>query len=307
MSHTLAFKVGKCRVGNRTAKDVLRCLADYADDDGGNCFPGRDTIVAEAEINKSSFSEAIRYLESNGFIEVKRRQKNNSNNYRINIARLDQKELYGKADNKSSTENQSSEKPVVRKTVQQLYGKADIGCTENRTTVVRKTVPDSVNTQSITQSITHMSAEQNSADEKKNSDEENFSLTAPDEQEPEQPKPLTRAQRIAKVAKHCPQEKIIDLYHECLPTLCRVRVWNSAARRGALAARWREIAYLNNYETEEDELGFFRDYFNFVGKSRFLMGQVKSNNANGHVWKADLEWLVKAENFNKVCDRKYHE
>lgn len=207
MSHILAFKVGKCRVGNRTAKDVLRCLADYADDDGGNCFPGRETIITEAEINKSSFSAALRFLESNRFIEVRRRQKNNSNNYRINVARLDQKELYGKADINSSTENQLSEKPVVRKTVQQLYGKADIGCTKNRTTVVRKTVPDSINTQSITQSYTYTSSEQNSDA----GEEEHFALTSPEEDTLKPQEPVT------KVANRCPIKKFIDIYHETLP------------------------------------------------------------------------------------------
>lgn len=311
MSHILAFKVGKCRVGNRTAKDVLRCLADYADDDGGNCFPGRETIITEAEINKSSFSAALRFLESNRFIEVRRRQKNNSNNYRINVARLDQKELYGKADINSSTENQLSEKPVVRKTVQQLYGKADIGCTKNRTTVVRKTVPDSINTQSITQSYTYMSSEQNSDDLQSGSNietSEEFTLTPPEENEsPEQEetKELTPKQRSIQISKRCPQEKLVDLYHECLPGLKPVRTWTTASRRQNLAARWREMSERQEFQSEQEGLDFFRSFFNFVGRSPFLMGQVQTNNGNPP-WRADLPWLMKAENFAKVIDRKYH-
>lgn len=311
MSHILAFKVGKCRVGNRTAKDVLRCLADYADDDGGNCFPGRETIITEAEINKSSFSAAIRFLESNRFIEVRRRQKNNSNNYRINVARLDQKELYGKADNNSSTENQLSEKPVVRKTVQQLYGKADIGCTKNRTTVVRKTVPDSINTQSITQSYTYTSSEQNSDDLQSGSNietSEEFTLTSPEENEsPEQEeeKELTPKQRSIQIGKRCPQEKLVELYHERLPGLPTVRSWNTATRKQNMAARWREMSQRQEFQSEQEGLDFFRSFFDFVGRSPFLMGQVQTNNGNPP-WRADLPWLMKAENFAKVIDRKYH-
>ena len=75
MSLILSFKVGKCYVGNRTAKDILRCLADYADDNGENCFPGRETIVRESEIHRNSFADALKFLEENGWINVTRHQK----------------------------------------------------------------------------------------------------------------------------------------------------------------------------------------------------------------------------------------
>ena len=88
MSLILSFKVGKCHVGNRTAKDVLRCLADYADDNGEKCFPGRATIVKETEINKNSFAAAIGFLESNGWLKINRHQKANSNSYELNVAKI---------------------------------------------------------------------------------------------------------------------------------------------------------------------------------------------------------------------------
>ena len=296
MSHILAFKVGKCRVGNRTAKDVLRCLADYADDDGGNCFPGRETIITEAEINKSSFSAAIRFLESNRFIEVRRRQKNNSNNYRINVARLDQKELYGKADNNSSTENQLSEKPVVRKTVQQLYGKADIGCTKNRTTVVRKTVPDSINTQSITQSYTYTSSEQNSDA----GEEEHFALTSPEEDTPKPQDP------IVKIANRCPIKKIIDIYHETLPMGTPVRTWKSAKRIKIMKARWEELVEDEKCESEEAALSILRDFFiNAIASSNFLTGKIAPRNPNDAPFQISLEWILTEGNWDKIVDGHY--
>lgn len=295
MSHILAFKVGKCRVGNRTAKDVLRCLADYADDDGGNCFPGRETIITEAEINKSSFSAAIRFLESNRFIEVRRRQKNNSNNYRINVARLDQKELYGKADNNSSTENQLSEKPVVRKTVQQLYGKADNGCTKNRTTVVRKIVPDSINTQSITQSYTYTSSEQNS-----DAGEEHFALTSPEEDTPKPQDP------IVKIANRCPIKKIIDIYHETLPMGTPVRTWKSAKRIKIMKARWEELVEDEKCESEEAALSILRDFFiNAIASSNFLTGKIAPRNPNDAPFQISLEWILTEGNWDKIVDGHY--
>lgn len=295
MSHILAFKVGKCRVGNRTAKDVLRCLADYADDDGGNCFPGRETIITEAEINKSSFSAAIRFLESNRFIEVRRRQKNNSNNYRINVARLDQKELYGKADNNSSMKNQLSEKPVVRKTVQLLYGKADNGCTKNRTTVVRKIVPDSINTQSITQSYTYTSSEQNS-----DAGEEHFALTSPEEDTLKPQEPVT------KVANRCPIKKFIDIYHETLPMGTPVRTWKSAKRIKSMKARWKELVEDEKCESEEAALSILRDFFiNAIASSNFLTGKIAPRNPNDAPFQISLEWILTEGNWDKIVDGHY--
>ena len=205
-----------------------------------------------------------------------------------------------------------SEKPVVRKTVQQLYGKADIGCTKNRTTVVRKTVPDSINTQSITQSYTYTSSEQNSDDLQSGSNietSEEFTLTSPEENEsPEQEeeKELTPKQRSIQIGKRCPQEKLVELYHERLPGLPTVRSWNTATRKQNMAARWREMSQRQEFQSEQEGLDFFRSFFDFVGRSPFLMGQVQTNNSNSRPWRADLPWLMKAENFAKVIDRKYH-
>jgi len=39
----------------------------------------------------------------------------------------------------------------------------------------------------------------------------------------------------------CPHQAVVDLYHQHLPTLRRVEVWNSA-RQGYLRQRWREVA-----------------------------------------------------------------
>lgn len=115
---------------------------------------------------------------------------------------------------------------------------------------------------------------------------------------------LTPAQRAVRVGKHCPQQKIIDLYHEVLPALPRVRIWNTAKRKQMMAARWREMASDQEFQSEAEGLDFFRRFFEFVSHSPFLMGQ--SKNADGRSWCADLEWLLKAENFTKVCERKYH-
>jgi hypothetical protein len=94
----------------------------------------------------------------------------------------------------------------------------------------------------------------------------------------------------------CPHQKIIDLYHEVLPELRRVRVWNGQ-REKYLRARWKE-------DPKRQDLDWWKGLFEYVRKSPFLMGLVDSNNGRAP-FQADLEWLVRPSNFNKVIEGKY--
>ena len=91
----------------------------------------------------------------------------------------------------------------------------------------------------------------------------------------------------------CPHQKIIDLYHQELPTLPRVEVW-SKYRKGALQARWRE-------EPARQNLTWWREYFKQVAGQPFLLGQ------NDRQWSADLEWLIRPKNMPRVLENKYRE
>jgi len=93
----------------------------------------------------------------------------------------------------------------------------------------------------------------------------------------------------------CPHQEIIDLYHEILPELPRVRVWNGT-RRKLLQARWRE-------DPEHQSLDFWRSYFNTVRESDFLLGRVPGS--NGNFFQATLEWLIRPTNFAKVLEGFY--
>jgi hypothetical protein len=93
----------------------------------------------------------------------------------------------------------------------------------------------------------------------------------------------------------CPHQEIIALYHEILPELREVKVWN-ATRKKLLAARWKENKARQN-------LDWWERYFNYVKKCPFLMGQVA--NRDGPPFEADLEWLVRPQNFAKVIEGKY--
>ena len=104
----------------------------------------------------------------------------------------------------------------------------------------------------------------------------------------------------------CQHQPVIDLYHQQLPTLRRVEVWN-ATRQAYLRQRWREVAA----ELSKDKptsggavLDWFNDFFGHIQKSRFLVGKVSSK--DGRAITADLERILKPSNFAKIVEGKYH-
>lgn len=88
----------------------------------------------------------------------------------------------------------------------------------------------------------------------------------------------------------CPHREIIGLYHELLPELQGVLVerWDGQRARD-LAARWRESA-------KHQSPAFWRWFFGQVRKRRFYLGE------NDRGWRADLGWLVKRRNFDKILE-----
>ncbi len=105
--------------------------------------------------------------------------------------------------------------------------------------------------------------------------------------------------------KVCHQE-VIDLYHKHLPTLRRVEVWNDT-RKAYLRQRWREVAQelsAGKQIGSEAVLVWFGDFFDHIGKSKFLTGRVSDK--SGRAFTADLEWILKASNFAKIVEGKYH-
>ena len=92
-----------------------------------------------------------------------------------------------------------------------------------------------------------------------------------------------------------PVQEIVDLYHELLPELPKVAKITDA-RKGYIQQRWRE---------DLKELDHWRNFFNFVRRSDFLMGRTESTNGR-KPFRADLEWLTRPSNFAKVAEDKYH-
>ena len=104
----------------------------------------------------------------------------------------------------------------------------------------------------------------------------------------------------------CEHKAVISLYHQHLPTLRKVEVWNTT-RHGYLRQRWREVAIeLSQGKTiqTDDVLNWWADFFKHIGHSKFLTGKV--NSKDGRAFTADLEWILKPSNFAKIVEGKYH-
>jgi hypothetical protein len=95
-------------------------------------------------------------------------------------------------------------------------------------------------------------------------------------------------------ADPCPHKKIIAMYHDHMPTCRRVRTWNGQ-RPKLLAARWRE----------HPDLEWWQGFLQYCGESAFLTGRVQPRNGDAP-FQADLEWLVRPANFQKINEGKYH-
>jgi hypothetical protein len=109
----------------------------------------------------------------------------------------------------------------------------------------------------------------------------------------------------AKPAKHarppcppCPHDAIIAAYHEILPELPAVRSWTDT-RRKHLQTRWRESG-------DRQEVGWWQRFFSYVRRCPWLMGGGVPGDGRS-VFRADLGWLVKPENFAKVLEGRYEQ
>lgn len=117
---------------------------------------------------------------------------------------------------------------------------------------------------------------------------------------PESPRisnePIKNSKMRKSKASQTPEfhQAVIGLYHEILPTAPRVKAWTTT-RRQALDARIRERLADGK---PADQADYWRAFFETVAASDFLTGR-----ATG--FRADLEWLLRPENFLKVIEGRY--
>jgi hypothetical protein len=79
----------KQKVGSPSGKALLMALANFADEDGGKCFPGQEAIREITELSLDTIQRQLKYLVDRGFvIAEKRRRKGHwaSWTYKINVS-----------------------------------------------------------------------------------------------------------------------------------------------------------------------------------------------------------------------------
>lgn len=90
------------------------------------------------------------------------------------------------------------------------------------------------------------------------------------------------------------ETQIVAAYHELLPALPAVKVWNDR-RHKKLSDRIRERGKAGK---PADTVDYWRGLFAKVASSDFLCGRKGD-------WRADLEWLLESKNFTKVIEGHY--
>lgn len=90
----------------------------------------------------------------------------------------------------------------------------------------------------------------------------------------------------------CPHQDIIQLYHRVLPELPGIVIsrWPGSDGETQLRTRWRE-------DKRHQSLDFWEKFFQTIRTSKHWMGE------NERHWKADLRWVLKRSNFDKVIHR----
>lgn len=92
-----------------------------------------------------------------------------------------------------------------------------------------------------------------------------------------------------------PYQEIVSVYHETLPTLAQVYKLTET-RKVHIKSLWTD---------ELDDIESWRNYFKHIGRSDFLMGRSKPG-ADGRVFLADFDFIIKPANFVKIAEEKYH-
>jgi len=95
----------------------------------------------------------------------------------------------------------------------------------------------------------------------------------------------------------CPHQEIIKIYHKILPMCPRVSQWTET-RAKLLKSRWAELAQRQDPE-------WWAAFFRHISESIFLTGNAPGRDGQ-RPFVADLEWILKLNNFVKIIEGKYH-
>lgn len=105
----------------------------------------------------------------------------------------------------------------------------------------------------------------------------------------------------------CPTQALIDLYHETLPDLPKVRL-QTKDRTRALQKTWTWCLTSirsdgqRRAETAEQAVQWFRDYFARASQNDFLMGRTPRSGEHAN-WRCDLDFLLTERGMKHVIEK----
>ena len=105
----------------------------------------------------------------------------------------------------------------------------------------------------------------------------------------------------------CQTQSVIDLYHEVLPELPKVRLLTDKRRRD-IGQRWRWVLTskkadnTRRAETAEQALGWFREYFGRARENDFLMGRGTRSGEHAN-WQCDIDFLLSERGMKHVIEK----
>jgi uncharacterized protein YdaU (DUF1376 family) len=105
----------------------------------------------------------------------------------------------------------------------------------------------------------------------------------------------------------CDRQAVVDLYHEVLPELPRVRVMNDSRGR-LITSRWRWVLTskkpdgTRRAESPEEAMAWLRQFFEFARQNDFIMGRGYRDPKHSN-WQADIEYLLSDRGLKQVVEK----
>ena len=299
----LAQRVGGEGASRAARRCVLNDLADWmVGEDAVECCPTIEAIAFDTGLNRQTVMKAVAALVEQGIVSRRFEWQGLKKRAYYRFIGYEPSEWKGSlrpdVKNPEGPRFKNSESPDVRNpegtkshTTEGTKSRTTEG-TKSHTTEGTKSRTVTGNKQGITGN------EQGFFVESPSGDFDDAPPTLFDDETTE------KVERSASRIPACPYKKLVDLYHEVCPMLPTVTVL-TPGRKTQLKARWTEIYREEHCTSEAECLENFRFIFNRVAASRFLTGRTDPGPNRSRPFVANLDWLIKAANFVKVCENRY--
>lgn len=294
MGYREMFEVRASGLTDRTQVDVLEALAFFKNEKTGKCFPSTEALARVSRVNPNLVRKTIRDLVNAGLVSYVQ-EPGKPRYFTLNLGKLPK----GVDESEPLKDREGvplDESKGVEETTPLEDRKGDPLRKVKGTPLVSSSTPLEV-----------PKAEQG---REQGREQGKFFVESPSGGSDDAPPTLfddettEKVERSASRIPACPYQKLVDLYHEVCPMLPTITVL-TPGRKTQLKARWTEIYREEHCTSEAECLENFRFIFNRVAASRFLTGRTDPGPGRSRPFVANLDWLIKAANFVKVCENRY--